>query len=461
MLTITCDDQAIHMEQGGTTVASLPLSLHAVFLLDKVFAHLKGMGFFTGQVRVVFTWSGKEAVPGLRKELLLQLLALCTVYNTYPVISDKSPFQPEQNREDFEHHLHSVANLAVFAELCHCQTLGGYAAGRPVVLVAPGPTIDFELLRELSGRAVVLAVGRVLPRLLKEGITPDFLYVQETTAKGWEAIFGPDDGTVLDMALIANPVGPIHAYLQRVKRGYKAWNFYFPHETDVMPKIEEIAPSSTTGAYSIARMLGADSILFMGCDCGSPVQTSSLDFVQAAYPVEDMLGAGQLPVEPFCDLAWLLVDMSAGTVLTKGDYIACSQWLKTRMFLGQGEQAPRHYDNSWTGLIRGDGLAQPYPERFDFPSFDKPDLPSYDTGFDPEPILKRHLGRYSFIRRHLERSRTTPEASLPRPYNCIYADLKRWTAKPLELEDGELAQVLARLDVLTAAAQKAAENFKD
>lgn len=456
MLTITCGQDDIRMERNGATMASMPLSQQNVFLLDTVFQHLGGLGAFDGELRVIMPGK-EEEMRGLRLELLLQLIALCTVYHAYPKHSEKSPFRPENSPEDFDHHLHSIENLPIFQGLPHCGKLAKLAEGRPVAVVSAGPSVDYGLLRRLKDSLYILAVGRVLPRLLRQGITPDLLYVQETTPKGWADIFGQDDGTILDTTLICNPAGPIRRFLHRVKRAFKSWNFY-PQESDLLPKIEEIAPSSASGAYSIARLLGAAQILFMGCDCGEFADQKSPDFLASAHPLEGLLAGGQLPPEPFATVSWFLMDGPGGrTILTKSDYLASAQWLRTRFFrAAEAYGAPLHYDNSLTGMLRRNGLALPYPESFDFVPFAKAEPMTADTGFDPAPILKRHLSRYTYIRRHLQRGPSTPEASLQRPYNCIYKDVARYSGKPLELDDHERALVLGRVDRLIEALDEAA-----
>lgn len=455
MLTIHCDDGDIILERDGTTVAAIPMSLRNIFRLEKVFAHLQTMDIFDGDLRILFKWKGKDPGQGLRQELLLQLIGLVTVYHVYPKVSEKAPNRPGDSREDFEHHINTIWNLPIFGRLCHCWKLAGYVASRPAVLVAPGPAIDFKLLRHLSGSTVIIAVGRALPRLRQAGITPDFLYVQETSASGWGDIFGPEDGTILDTTLICNPAGPIHAFLHRVTRAYKAWNFY-PHESDFMPKIEEIAPSSTTGAFSLARLFGPSDIIFMGCDCGEVVEDQLPFLRECLFSISELLDGDDFPANPRDVPSWYLLEEPGKTILTKSDYIACAQWIKTRLFLNPGDPAPNCYDNSGTGFLRQHGLALPFPKSFDFSPYVKPPLPSHDTRFDPAPVIKRHLSRYTYIKRHLQRGPSTPEASLQRPYNCIYKDVARYSGKPLDLDDHERALVLGRVDSLLEALGKAA-----
>ena len=453
-ITIHCNDKLLVVEADEKRIAEFPMSLKGIYALEPFFNDLFHAGRLTGFTHLEFDGPAEGNLAGLKLELLLQLIYLCVVFYLYPRYSPKSPLKPEASIEDFEHHLNGIRNIPHFERLCHCQVLRNHAQGMPIVLVAPGPSIDFDLLRRLRDRALVLAVGRSMPRLRAEGIDPDFLYVQETTASGWQAIFGQDDGTVLNTALVFNPAGPVHEHLHRVKLAYRAWNYY-PFEEDQLPHIEEIAASSSTGAYSLARLMGGNPIVLLGCDCGefrTPDNPSPLDTIPA-HDLEEIVRTGVVPTAPFRIFSKSLLNTGSGQVVMKADYVACAQWLKNRLFFSALNQGMEYFDSSVTGIIRTNGVAKPIPADLDFPVTGRRPFPIYVPNFDPSQYVKRLAGRYATFKRHFQRQGIIPNTALEAPYNCMFTDIKRYDGTSFELDAEETARVLARLDTLLEAVE--------
>ncbi len=449
MLTIFCDDESIRLTFEGTALSQFPMSLRHVYNMEPLIAECQRSGILSDGLSLKFQGPCQDAHVGMRLELIMQLQELSATYYTYPKLSEKSPHRPENSREDFEHHLHSIENLEVYGSLCNCPVLAGYAKGLPVVLVAPGPSFDGELLRRLKGKAIIVAVGRVLPRLLAHDVIPDFLYVQETTASGWEEIFRGVSGPPLPTVLVANPVGPIARYRHLVKHVYKSWNYY-DFEKDKMEAIESIAPSSTTGAYSFALLLGARDLYFMGCDCGS-LQTESHS-LPYAWPLQEMARQGSVPDVVFTTLGQLILPTEEGSVLTKSDYVASLQWLK-RHIMRDVPRGVNFYDNSATGLLRYHGITQPYPAHIEYAEYGKRPLPLYNPHFDVTSHRKLLESRYLYLKRHFQRHNTIPSVALMPPYNCIFKDIDRFSGVTLELTAEEVALVASRLERLVLAMQ--------
>ncbi|WP_428568639.1 MAG: 6-hydroxymethylpterin diphosphokinase MptE-like protein [Solidesulfovibrio sp. DCME] len=449
MLTISCDDQCFTLAIDDHTITTIPLSLRNIYQLDLFFKQIFVNDGYVQGVRFNFNEKSYNTYSSLQMELLLQVIYLSLVYYVYPRINDKSPNRPVNAREDFEHHYNSIKNLSLFCSMYNCQILNGYGVGHPAIVVAPGPSIDLDQLRGLRDKVMVIAVGRVLPRLLQSDIVPDIVYIQETTFRGWEDIFGQDT-TVLDTTVICNPVGPIHAFAHRVKTIYRAWNYY-PFEMDQMPKLDEIAPSSTTGAYSIARLLKADPIIFMGCDCGSIVSENSAAALSTATNLSEVVKSKAVIETPLNQLAEYVLSDSGRTILTKSDYLACTQWLKNVFFRDALQEKITFYDFSQTGLLQGNGLARPLPSDFDAPPFLKQPMPRYTVRGDVTTHQNRLRQHYTFIKRHLLRSAAIPESALRPPYNCIFTDIPRYDGSRITLDDTEHALVLARLDQLLEA----------
>lgn len=103
-------------------------------------------------------------------------------------------------------------NLPLIAKGKNLSELNGRFAGRPAILVAPGPSLEknIQALRQIQGRAVVIAQLQAVRRLYKEGIRPDFVVVldpQDLTAPPFNTLDGvPDDFlTHLVVAVTCHP----------------------------------------------------------------------------------------------------------------------------------------------------------------------------------------------------------------------------------------------------------------
>jgi hypothetical protein len=82
-------------------------------------------------------------------------------------------------------HARIEQGLANLPALCRWPGAGSLAAamnGTPLVIVAPGPSLDrhIDTLRELRGRAVLLALSHSVAPLRRAGITPDIVLVADS-----------------------------------------------------------------------------------------------------------------------------------------------------------------------------------------------------------------------------------------------------------------------------------------
>lgn len=76
----------------------------------------------------------------------------------------------------------ALANLQAAADAPDVNALGPLLAGRPAIIVSPGPSLarNIDSLRLAQGRAVLLAPLQTLRRLHREGIRPDFALVLDS-----------------------------------------------------------------------------------------------------------------------------------------------------------------------------------------------------------------------------------------------------------------------------------------
>ena len=431
----------LRLSYAGEPMVPMNLSLESVYALGPLLTQEDRRKLIVDGVAFEVAGTIPDGAYPLYMEALWQALYLHTVYFLYPQLSSKAQIYEGEAPEDFEHYRNSLENMPLFRNLCHCQILKNMAQGRPVVIVAPGPSLDLDLLARLKGRAYILAVGRTLPRLIRGGIVPDFLYIQDTSARAWSDIFDFDGcPEVVDTVLIANPVGHLDKYAHRVRHVFKAWNYYLC-EQDEMPKIDEISPSSASGAFSLALMLGAGEILFVGNDCGGlgePPHPDSLN-------IDEILRQGTMPPRLFKKLAYFTMESRQGPIWTSCDYITAAQWLKTRSYFAARQLGIRFYDNSTTGYLRNTGLMQSIPGDYSPPPLPELALPRYPVSFHPEASLKRERGRFAMIQRSLERGNPIPSVGLQHPCNAVFQGIPEFSYGGFELAPESRPVVLERL----------------
>jgi hypothetical protein len=164
-------------------------------------------------------------------------------------------------------------NIATYAGTPSVDELKGRYAGRPAVIVSAGPSLrkNRHLLKDASGRAVIIAVQTILQPLIEMGIEPQFV-------------------TSLDYHDIST------RYYEKLPKGLKT---HLVAEPKASPKIFDVFPGPVTVlgndyadrltrevsgefakgrlpsgatvahlAYYLAEHLGCDPIIFVGQDLG-------------------------------------------------------------------------------------------------------------------------------------------------------------------------------------------------
>jgi Tfp pilus assembly protein PilF len=147
--------------------------------------------------------------------------------------------------------------------------------GRPAVLVAAGPSLEknIHLLRELQGRAVIIAVDTALRLLLPLGIKPDIVTTIDFNQLNFQKFANvPIDP---DISLVYHP-GGYHESI-RAFHGPMFTSSWVPNRIPnwLMQYVENKGglPSGTTVAhlsFFLARHMGCDPIVFIGQDLAFP-----------------------------------------------------------------------------------------------------------------------------------------------------------------------------------------------
>lgn len=147
----------------------------------------------------------------------------------------------------------ALANLPVAAGAPDVNALGRRLAGRPAIVVSPGPSLakNIHTLKLAQGRAVLLAPLQTLRRLYREGIRPDFVLVLDSQDQTTAPLdfFGevPDDW--LPDLIASNATHP--AVLRRFA-GRTVYFFNASSPLDVMLGNALESPWPKLGAGSVA-----------------------------------------------------------------------------------------------------------------------------------------------------------------------------------------------------------------
>lgn len=140
--------------------------------------------------------------------------------------------------------------------------------GLPMVIVSAGPSLskNVHLLKELKGKALIIAVGRVARLLEKMDIRPDCLVISDPHQVIWEQV----ENLEMDVPLFCFPT-----IFPRIVREYKGPKILllqngFQGSEDLAAKyaypLLETGGSVATTAVSLALALGGNPIIFVGQD---------------------------------------------------------------------------------------------------------------------------------------------------------------------------------------------------
>lgn len=149
--------------------------------------------------------------------------------------------------------------------------------GMPAVLVAGGPSLDknIHVIKDMTQKAVILAVDSVLPVLHSHGIQPHFVSSIDPQAITFEKIADCiiDEQTCLIASPHATPEVPRHFPLENV-----FWTF---SHKPIEKWINQMAGGKTTtpGAMTVAHV-NLTAAIMMGCD---PIILTGQDLAYSGY----------------------------------------------------------------------------------------------------------------------------------------------------------------------------------
>jgi Protein of unknown function DUF115 len=165
-----------------------------------------------------------------------------------------------------------LANLPAIARWPSVAAVGERFAGRPMVIVAPGPSLagNIAQLRALGGRAVITAFSHSLKPVLAAGIVPDLVITVDPQDVRYHFAGCDLSRTCLVNAATVHPSLfelPARRFLTlSANCAIDDWIFDGTGEDAVVPGGGSVA----TTAFSLALRWGCDPIVFLGLDLSFP-----------------------------------------------------------------------------------------------------------------------------------------------------------------------------------------------
>jgi hypothetical protein len=239
--------------------------------LMQYFGHIIADGLLFTMLTNTFTLSDSLEFMGQRK-----------YYDQIsPAIREAVQFILKSKQCSFLHAAEGVYNRAsnsgYVCKLPSVLVFRDMFVGRPAIVVSAGPSLDknVHLLREVAGRAVIIAVNTILGKLVRLGIKPDFVCSMDSSPKLVPYYEGLPSGATRETVLVSTP--SIDPQIFRLFEGPQVL-VYGKHEANVFVKEREaedaeelalcvpIGSSCAHMAYGIGRMMGCDPIVLIGQD---------------------------------------------------------------------------------------------------------------------------------------------------------------------------------------------------
>ena len=423
--------------QGGV-IASVPYNLATIHSLPEL---VEGKDDFIDGISLRIP--EKELLTPLGFETLLQVTMLNMASCVFPRRNWTAPLRTNLPMHSMEAEINFIRNAPAFSTYNHVHVLKDSLRGKPMMLALPGPSLDFDFIREHRSSFILMGVGRAAGILLEADIAPDFVYIQDVNSKAWRANFGNLGDKTFPTMLIGNPLGGTWQYAHHFKRIFKAWNLY-GFEFDLFPRIKEIPPSSVGGAYSLARHMGCPAIYLVGNDCGdnvaSPERTALPEAMTNLAYERDGDDLIFTPTSYEADLRFHFGDEIS--VVTKSEYITGAQWLKSRVTTDAVPAGVEVYDRSRTRLTQFNSSIRDAAEYTMGESVGLPELPGYSVDYDIRKFLMNRKNSYKFILRKLEAD-NVPNMACNRPFSAIFCNTTMATHDSVEPQGDDLQIAIA------------------
>ncbi|MBI1911702.1 MAG: motility associated factor glycosyltransferase family protein [Deltaproteobacteria bacterium] len=237
-------------------------------------------------------------------------------------------------------------NLNYFPQYSPVDTLKDKFKGKPMIIAGAGPSLkkNAHLLKDLKGKAVIVAAITAYKPLLKYGVVPDFIIASEKVDLPEYFTYGEEDkNTRLILAEISHP----GMFTREVKDKFIFFNPYINLSLEHGKHwgsnyFPAIGGSVTTAALDMGVMFGCSPIVFIGQDlCFGENETHAPGGVYIAQNVRIDKEKGEVIIEEDYvtlkdkarsrfNLQWLK-GLNGGLVPSKFDWATFHQWFENYM----------------------------------------------------------------------------------------------------------------------------------
>jgi len=162
----------------------------------------------------------------------------------------------------------ALDNLDAIARTPTVDLLRGVAQGVPAIQVAPGPSLDKNVLelKRAKGHCVMIALAHAMPRLTAEGITPDIVICCETIDQSMY-LEGADWAGISALVLVAQSNPSMFALPARRTLVYTSNISTEWLETGLGVDCSLIAGNTTASvAWGLAHLMGCAPVVLVGHD---------------------------------------------------------------------------------------------------------------------------------------------------------------------------------------------------
>ncbi|WP_447972117.1 6-hydroxymethylpterin diphosphokinase MptE-like protein [Nitrospira sp. Kam-Ns4a] len=165
----------------------------------------------------------------------------------------------------------TIENAHLTARMPGVARFAGLFKGCPAIIVSAGPSLEknFELLREVKGRAVIIACDTVLRMLVPHGVMPDVTITadpHEATYRKFRDL--PMDPDAILVCHPANYPDIFRTFAGRrvtTETGSQMYRFLSRFWAP-KGRVDHRSQSSAHQAFNFATLIGADPIIFIGQD---------------------------------------------------------------------------------------------------------------------------------------------------------------------------------------------------
>lgn len=255
--------------------------------------------------------------------------------------------------------------------------------GKPAIIVSAGPSLskNIDQLKDLKGRAVIIAVDTSLKPLLKEGIEPDFICTGDPQFANYKHLAG---AKVKDAYLVAEPMTHPQSLTDFDGKLFIA-SFADKMMQWLTKSIGDVGHvmcwgSVATMAFDLARKLGCDPIIFTGQDLSF---SGGRTYVEGTYFEDEE--KKDMSTEAFAkrEKTYEMEDIYGNQVKTNRQMFAYLNWFNHEI-----SQTKAHVINATEGGILKDGVEiltlRETTEKYMSDSFDvKGTISDAKEGFEP------------------------------------------------------------------------------